>query len=308
MADKSTNLENKKTNTNQLSKNHLEKPIIKTDFICQSEKIENPEEIVYKKKKDANRDQRSMVNSDDLIHESFVESLDWMNDFGDDDDDKKRRLGRGLKSFQENTKITNDNTSYTYSSQVQVSTEESNFENKTTVTNIIEVPVDNSIQNLSVKQNLELTKGVPLKNTDFKFTFTTKSLQDDSIQNFKNISFIWDKNIKNNVTDTFPANEEQPEMEQRRVRREANYLHNAKSKYGVGNQFSNNNYRYNQRNANRFKLLNQLRRQNNQLYRTSLRNHKNRNRRHRFNHGANVKDWFSMKKYYSPEVLKILIF
>lgn len=48
-------------------------------------------------KRNLNLEKQAMINSEDL-HESFVESLDWHDDF---DDNMKVRLGRGLKAINE---------------------------------------------------------------------------------------------------------------------------------------------------------------------------------------------------------------
>lgn len=48
-------------------------------------------------KRNVNSEKQAVINSQDL-HESFVESLDWHDDF---DDDVKVRLGRGLKAVDE---------------------------------------------------------------------------------------------------------------------------------------------------------------------------------------------------------------
>lgn len=48
-------------------------------------------------KRNLNLEKQAAINSEDL-HESFVESLDWHNDF---DDNVKVRLGRGLKAINE---------------------------------------------------------------------------------------------------------------------------------------------------------------------------------------------------------------
>lgn len=261
-----------------MPESRFEEPVIEADFIFKEEDMESPEEIACKKNKDSSRDKRPILDSDDLMHESFVESFDWMNDFGDDDD-RKIRLGRGLKSFQENTKTVNDNIGFPHSEKVEAMTDRSNFKKNSTLTNMITIPVQDELQNSSIEQNFELTVD-HLNDAD---TYLTKSKHDYAIQN--------------NKVDNFFAHENKPEIEQLRVRREAfgeNDLVDEKSKHRVRNN------------------LNRLRRQFHVYQGAALRNYKNRNKRHKYNHGGNYnngnkKNWQSIKKY-SPEVSDVLSF
>ncbi|XP_033209870.1 uncharacterized protein LOC117168377 isoform X2 [Belonocnema kinseyi] len=269
--DSSTYSVNDQINANKSSESRFDKPAIEADFIFKEEDVETPEEISCKKNKYCSQDTRSILNSDDLMHESFVESLDWMNDFGDDDDEKIR-LGRGLKSLEKYKKILNDNTGFACSKKVDVSTEGSYFKKNSTVTNIITLPVDGHLHNLNIEQKFELAAD----HFDDADTYATESQLD--------------YNIKNNIG-TFLVHKKKPEIEQLRIRREAfgeNDLVNGKSGHRLRNHLS------------------RLKRQFNKFARASVRKYKNKNIRHKYNHDGNYnndnernRQW--MKKY-SPEV------
>nr|XP_012230904.1 PREDICTED: uncharacterized protein LOC105677102 [Linepithema humile] len=76
----------------------IERPVIDTDSGSPYENRKYIESVTRKVlKQNLNTEKQAAISSQDL-HESFVESLDWHDDF---DDDVKIRFGRGLKAIDE---------------------------------------------------------------------------------------------------------------------------------------------------------------------------------------------------------------
>ena len=196
------------------------------------------------------------------MHESFVEPFDWMNDF---DDELKVKIGRGLKSFENQIKTRYNNKNYSSSELAQVCSVKSIFEHNSTdkyfekvnLTNLVMEPNKDKTQNSRDKFIFEITTKHSLvrvteenlvKNATSTAFYTTKKPFDDLVQSLKNSTIASHEKIENNQTMTFPIQEEQPKIERMlRLRRKAdffgNQLNDVDSQYSVQNDFSNNNFR-----------------------------------------------------------------